>query len=230
MKMGRDGALYYLLGGATGNGVRRVFVTPAAPSVTSSDFRFNGVLLPGAPHRLVYQFNTNVFNSLSTADLTLVNNTTSTTVPSGNIALSYDFTNNTATFTFPGYASGILPDGSYTATLAGAGVSNMNGQPLAGDDVENFFFLNGDANRDRRVNLDDFNILAANFGQSGRDFTQGDFTYNGVVNLDDFNILASRFGQVVAPAASVARAPVFGAATKIGASDTAGDALDDLLA
>jgi len=29
-----------------------------------------------------------------------------------------------------------------------------------------FFFMNGDANRDRRVNLQDFNVLASRFGQA----------------------------------------------------------------
>ena len=54
-----------------------------------------------------------------------------------------------------------------------------------------------------RVNLDDFNVLAANFGQSPRDFTQADFNYDGVVNLKDFNILAGRFGS--APTSAFAR-------------------------
>jgi acetyl esterase/lipase len=52
----------------------------------------------------------------------------------------------------------------------------------------------GDATRDGRVDLDDFNVLAANFGQSNRGWRQGDFTADGVVNLDDFNLLASNFG------------------------------------
>ncbi len=50
------------------------------------------------------------------------------------------------------------------------------------------------------MNLSDFNVLASNFGQSGRDFSQGDFNYDGLVNLADFNILAARFGQQVAHA------------------------------
>jgi hypothetical protein len=64
--------------------------------------------------------------------------------------------------------------------------------------VLNFRFLQDDANNDGRVNLDDFNVLAGNFGQSPRDFTQGDLDYSGNVNLNDFKILASRFGQVLA--------------------------------
>ena len=39
------------------------------------------------------------------------------------------------------------------------------------------------ANRDRRVNLADFNILAGNFGQPNRIFSQGDFNYDINRNL-----------------------------------------------
>jgi hypothetical protein len=52
----------------------------------------------------------------------------------------------------------------------------------------------GDANADGTVNLTDFNTLAANFGQSGRNWTTADFTGDGLVNLDDFNRLAANFG------------------------------------
>jgi hypothetical protein len=57
----------------------------------------------------------------------------------------------------------------------------------------------GDADVNGLVNLDDFNRLAANFGQSNRFWYQGDFTYNGIVNLDDFNRLAANFGMMVGP-------------------------------
>ncbi len=56
------------------------------------------------------------------------------------------------------------------------------------------YTVGGDATLDNRVNLADFNVLAANFGQSGRTFEQGDFNLDTVVNLADFNILASNFG------------------------------------
>jgi hypothetical protein len=49
------------------------------------------------------------------------------------------------------------------------------------------------------VNLQDFNILAANFGQSNCTFSQGDFNYDTIVNLQDFNILAGRFGVALGP-------------------------------
>ena len=91
----------------------------------------------------------------------------------------------------------MLPRGRYRATLLAAGVTTPQGAALAADHVLNFLFQPGDANNDGRVNLNDFNVLAANFGQSPRDFTQGDFNYDGIVNLNDFNILAAQFGVTV---------------------------------
>ena len=58
----------------------------------------------------------------------------------------------------------------------------------------------GDANLDGLVNLSDFNVLAANFGQTNRTWEQGDFNEDGTVNLNDFNLLAANFGREIEPA------------------------------
>jgi plastocyanin len=59
----------------------------------------------------------------------------------------------------------------------------------------------GDANLDGIVNLADFNIMAANFGQSsGAVWEGGDFNEDGGVNLTDFNLLAANFGKEIQPA------------------------------
>jgi hypothetical protein len=174
----------------------RRYELPVVPVVSTSDFRFIA-----APHQLKFTFDQNVSASLGTEDLVLENLTSSTTIPAGQLSLSYDIGTNTATYTYTGPGagiSGVLPDGNYRATLLASGITNPGGIPMSANHVFNFFFLNGDANRDSRVNLVDFNVLASNFGQSPRDFTQGDFSYDGLVNLTDFNILASRFGQVLA--------------------------------
>jgi hypothetical protein len=55
--------------------------------------------------------------------------------------------------------------------------------------------IGGDANLDDTVNLNDFNILAANFGATGAAWTSGDFTNDALVNLNDFNVLAANFGM-----------------------------------
>ena len=176
------------------------------PTVASSSFA-----LATAPHRLNFTFRGNVSGSLGTEDLLLENLTTSQTVPSGSMSVAYNGATNTATFTFPGFTGGILPDGRYRATVRASGITDAAGNPMPADHVFNFVFIVGDANNDGAVNLDDFNVLAANFGQSNRDFTQGDFNYDGTVNLADFNILAARFGTAIAPASSRASLTTGGA-------------------
>jgi autotransporter-associated beta strand protein len=59
----------------------------------------------------------------------------------------------------------------------------------------------GDSNLDGKVNALDFNAVATNFGQSGKEWVQGDFNYDGAVNSLDFNALAGNFNQALpAPA------------------------------
>jgi hypothetical protein len=176
-----------------------VHVDPA-PLVTASRFAFET-----APQRLTFTFDQDVSASLSLADVTI------RALPSGPTitpaSLTYDAATNTATVML----SGVLADSDYRATLAAAGITGPSGVPMGADYELEFFFLRGDANHDAIVNLRDFNILASNFGQSGRDFTQGDFNYDTVVSLADFNILAARFGQSVAPQLNGPSSPGAGA-------------------
>jgi hypothetical protein len=181
--------------GTHGRGMWQISV----PDVTPPTVFQSNLHYATAPHRFSFRFNEDVAATLALADVTLVNLTTSQTIPSGSMALAYDRRTDTATLTFPGFAQGVLPDGRYQITI-GPNVADRAGNAMTAPFTTQFTFLRGDANGDGRVNLDDFNILAQNFGQAPRDFTQGDFNYSGNVNLDDFNILAQRFGQVVAPA------------------------------
>ena len=114
----------------------------------------------------------------------------------GNVkAIAWDLATNTVTD-----LTQFLPAG---VTFSGAEAINRSGQIVGeywlGESNRNVFVLTpdrmgGDANADGRVNLDDFNTLAANFGKSGRAWFEGDFTHDGIVNLNDFNVLASNFG------------------------------------
>ena len=193
-----------------------------AVSIASSNFHF-----ATAPHQLRFGFNTDVSASLGTDDLVVQNLTTGQTIPAGDFTLAYDAATNTATFTYTG-AGGALPDGNYRATLVAGGITSPGGLAPRGDHVFDFFFLRGDANRDRAVTLQDFDRIAANFGQSPRDFTQGDFNYDGVVTLQDFDILAGRFGQILPPPPG-ATSSFFGGEPGGGDWDEAEDQLDMLL-
>jgi hypothetical protein len=133
----------------------------------------------------------------------LHNNTTSTDLSSGNFAASTS--GGVVTFTFPGYGSS-LPNGNYSATLAAANVSDVAGNALASSGTSDFFFMNADGDRSGKVAIEDFNILAANFGKSSQTFGQGNYDYSsdGTITINDFNLLATYFGQSVdvnAPAA-----------------------------
>jgi hypothetical protein len=194
-----------------------ITIDTVAPAIVGTP-TFN--YLP-ATHSLRYTFNEDIGGSLGPSNMTVVR----LPLPGTTIGTSMTFNASAkvASFTFPGEPNFRLGDGSYTATLAG--VTDVAGNALVGGtNVLNFFFLLGDANHDATVNLTDFNTMAANFGQTGKDFSGGDFSYDGTVDLTDFNILAARFGTSVAPAASVLSS-TFGS-KRIGADNPA----DDLLA
>jgi hypothetical protein len=101
--------------------------------------------------------------------------------------------NTVATFTFIG-----LADGDYRFTLAAGAVKDLSGNELASEVVHegaDAFVLAGDATRDRRVDFADLLIVAQNFGEIGRTFSQGNFDYSvgGLVLFADLLILAQNY-------------------------------------
>jgi uncharacterized delta-60 repeat protein len=157
------------------------------PEVTSSEFLFET-----APQRVTFRFNQDVAASVGANDF-------SVTGPSGGVpfGFGYDNVSNTATLSF----ASILPDANYSARAIAAGITNGTGQPLAADEELPFFFLAGDANRDRVVDVSDLGILATNWQQSPRTFSQADFSYDGVVDVTDLGILATNWQKTLpAPA------------------------------
>jgi titin len=172
-------------------------VAPPPTTVSAAAFEYNA---PVQSIRL--EFSGDVGATFGPEDLQLTNLTTNSAVPVSSIAASYDPATHTGTYTFPGFANG-LPSGNYAATLLAAGVIDSSGQPIDGDSNGSpggdyslsFFFLFADANHDRNVDTLDFNALAANFGGSGKLFSEGDFNYDGRVDTLDFNALAANFGR-----------------------------------
>src|SRR5467141_4099205 len=98
------------------------------------------------------QINENIFASLNVADLSVQDVDTSNKIPAVGQHVDYNVGTNTASFTFPGYANGILPDDNYQAAIYGASVSDLAGNPPVLDGNLNFFFFDGDANQDGVIN------------------------------------------------------------------------------
>ncbi len=82
------------------------------------------------------------------------------------------------------------------ADNATLGRTSFGGQPVGSSAVVIGYTFDGDADLNGTVNMQDFNMLAANFGDANQQtWMQGDFNYDGTVNLLDLNILATMFGQ-----------------------------------
>ena len=162
-----------------------------------------------AVQALVVKFSESVLTSLSTSSITLdrTYNGITETIPAANLAVAWSGATSTATFTFPGYPSGMLPDGNYVATFSSTGIQDAAGNGLAPVATIPFFFLAGDANHDHSVGFDDLLILAQNYGLSGRSYSQGNFDYSvgGTVGFDDLLLLAQRYGSSVVLAAAPAK-------------------------
>jgi hypothetical protein len=191
-------------------------VDDVAPALAGADINLDGIpagaaALGGADavnqQSLDVQFSEDL-GQITPASLQLMNLTTQELVPASAITVSYDAATFTAHFTFPGYFNGELPDGNYEGTIVAAQTADAFGNALAADATFDFFFVAGDANHDRKIDLTDFTILAANFNGAGKRFSEGDFNYDGHVDLTDFTILASKFnftlatGDVAAEAAT----------------------------
>jgi hypothetical protein len=151
-----------------------------------------------APQRVTMEFTDDVIATISSADLTVLDLATSGTV---GVTLAYDQPQHAATFTF---AAGVLAAGNYQATISG--VSDVAGNQVAGETTLSFFFMPGDANHDRTVDVSDLGILASNWQGAGKTFSQGDFNYDGKVDVGDLGILASNWQGTLLPAASASAA------------------------
>jgi hypothetical protein len=148
-----------------------------------------------APHRLIYTFNEDLSQSLSTSNLWLLNLGTSSVVGSGSMAVTFDAAGTAATFSFPGLAQAVLEETNYRARLIDlADVAGNVSVPQAAVDL---FFLRGDANHDRVVNLRDLSVLTSNWRQT-----------DGRVDELDLEILTLRWQQSLPPPPAGAQASV----------------------
>ena len=106
-----------------------------------------------------------------------------------------------------------LANGNYRVLLkSGQTVRDKAGNAIAsGAVLGDFWFLNADANRDKRVDSRDYRIFRQNFGKSGVGFTGGDFDYDGRVTMKDFRILRENFRVSLVPTGPGGDPPLPGA-------------------
>jgi hypothetical protein len=155
-----------------------------------------------ATHKLTVQFSEDVSGSLGTADVQVQNLTNPGTVTVS--GYGWNGATNTATFTFTPLQ---LPNANFRATLLASGITDPASNPLDGDGngvggdnyVYNFFFLKGDANHDRYVDIVDLGVVGSNWQQSPRGWTQGDFDYSGKVDIVDLGIVGTNWQTYLAP-------------------------------
>ena len=188
-----DGGQRYFVGDPD-SAILTLFDNPAGhrPEVNQTLFVFNDL----SAQRAVFGFTDDVHESLTLDDFEFTNLTTGATVPSSMLELVWSPSINAAIVRFTGFPDGRLPDADWRLRLKPEGVSLPNGNTLVAGATLEFFTLEADANRDRRVNLADFGILRAHFGtQANATFTRGDFTGDGKVDLADFGVLRRQFGR-----------------------------------
>jgi ELWxxDGT repeat protein len=151
-------------------------------------------------------FSERVASSLTGGSLQLINVTTGQVVPASAARVDYDSATDTASFTF----AGGLSDGNYHLTVPVAGATDASGNALASAASLDFYVLDGDANRDRKVDFLDLAALAQNYnGGGGKTWADGDFNGDGAVDFLDLAMMAQRYNtSLAAPGAAVTAAPV----------------------
>lgn len=88
-----------------------------------------------------------------------------------------------------------LNDGVGYAGAGQIGAANFMGAAVAANDLLLRYTLNGDANLNHVVNINDFALLAANFNVPGSRWFQGNFNYDAGTDISDFAQLAANFNQ-----------------------------------
>jgi hypothetical protein len=209
----KDGAVGYTTFNVTVAGPDTV-----APTITSAP----QFLYQSGPRRVAVTFSEEVGASISQSNLVIHNLNTDTDLPANAATFAWDDNTYTATWTF---SSSSLPDANYHAVFHTAGIKDVANNPLAGGGADlplDFFFLYGDANRDKKVDFDDLVLLAQHYNiLGGMTWADGDFTSDGNVDFNDLVIMAQHYNTALAspPAgASVAGEPALASVVSIGPS------------
>jgi len=167
-----------------------------APVAVTNDF-----LYQSGPRKISMKFSEDVSASLQASDLVVHNITGNSDLSPG--SLSYDPATNIATWTFAA-----LPNGNYHASLASGAVNNTSNLHVSPTSLD-FFWLNGDVDRDRTVGFSDLVAVAQHYGlNGGAVLATGDVDGDGNVGFTDLVAVAQNYGKSIAALPSAVPAPL----------------------
>jgi len=143
-----------------------------------------------------YTFSETLYRDYQESDFVFQNLTTGETLPCDFV----DFTYGRYSYNHDLRAMlGLFTDGNYLITLPKAKIRDASGNVAAFDMQIPFFFLRGDANFDRLVDTQDFNLFAQNYAGVDTSYVKGDFNFDRKIDSMDLNILVSQFGRRLPP-------------------------------
>lgn len=164
------------------------------PAMLSSAFFWQN-----SPHLLRMNFSETITPTIGPSSLVATNLTQQVTLLPAQLSAFFSTLTNVLNVGFPGLTNQIVTDGNWKITLDKNLVTDRAGNNLEADAVAEFFFLTGDANRDRRVDGADLDILVGHLNQFGASFADGDFNFDQTVDLADADILMSKWMSELPP-------------------------------
>src|SRR5207247_8516762 len=73
--------------------------------------------------------------------------------------------------------------------IASTATATWAGQTVTGSDTLVMYTYGGDANRDGKINVDDYGRIDFNSSLGVSGWFNGDFNYDGKINVDDYGII-----------------------------------------
>lgn len=181
-------------------GTRTIVIDTASPTVAAAAFDRE------VGHRWTLAFDGDIGNSLTAADVTIVDRDTNATFAV--VLLSYDPIMHIASFSLP--ANGLLPNGRYELRLAPASVTDLAGNDSgAAGYALPFSVLSADFDGDGTVGFSDLLVMAQHYGTSGHTFSFGNVDYDaaGLVDFNDLLLFARAYGTALPAGAAPAAQP-----------------------
>ncbi len=135
--------------------------------------------------------------TLAASGFSVINNTTGLPRSVDMVVTS----GNTATAQF----NAVLVNGNYTFSVNNS-LTDTAGNAVTNNPTVNFRVLGGDADDNNIVDFQDLLVLAQNYGQPNRTYSQGNYDYTSTVGFNDLLIVAQNFGLSLIQARPISNA------------------------